>query len=163
YDFDHGDLRLRYFVTYRVHHVGRFESEQPRLLDFHTRMSNIGTDGALIGDGLAKGHAASDPLAHGFQRAFGNADATHAVMNASWTEASLGDFKSAALSQQHVGGRHANIGVADFSMAMWRVVVAKDGQQALNFDARRVHGHENHRLLDMPRRGRIGLAHEDGD
>src|SRR5262249_21496383 len=138
-------------------------SVSSRACSISMRMSDIGADGPLIGYRPAKCHAGSNPLAHGFQRALGHADTTHTVMDASRTKTSLRDFKSAAFSQQHVGGRHANVGVTNFRMAMGRVVVAKDRQQALNFNARRVRGHEDHRLLGMPRRGRIGLTHEDRD
>src|SRR5262249_32107241 len=31
-DFDHGDLGARRLVAHRVHHISRFEREQPRLL-----------------------------------------------------------------------------------------------------------------------------------
>ena len=51
----------------------------------------------------------------------------------------------------------------DFHVAVRRVVIAVDGQRALDGDARRVHRHQDHRLLLVLARLGVGLAHQDRD
>jgi len=46
-------------------------------------------------------------------------------------------------------------------MAVRRIVVAKHRQRAQDFQARCVHWHEDHRMLLVTRRIRVGKAHED--
>ena len=46
-------------------------------------------------------------------------------------------------------------------MAVRRVVIAEHGQRPQHRDTRRVARHQDHRLLLMPRRVRVGLAHHD--
>ena len=113
--------------------------------------------------GLPKATRDLHALAHRLQRALGHSDAAHAVMDASRPQPALGNLESAAFAQKHVGDRHAHVLETHFAVAVRGVVIAKDRQHALDFDARRIHGHQNHGLLLVfPGRG-IGLAHEDGD
>jgi hypothetical protein len=58
---------------------------------------------------LAEGDARLQPLDHLGQRFFGDADGAHAVVDAARPKAPLGDLEPAALAQQHVAGRDADV------------------------------------------------------
>ena len=59
-------------------------------------------DRALLGDRLAEGDARLDAAAHGFQRALGQADQAHAVMDAAGAEPALRDLEAAAFAEQQI-------------------------------------------------------------
>src|SRR5207245_9708583 len=100
--------------------------------------------------------------AHGRDRARGGADLGHRVRDAARTQAALGDLEGATLAQQDVRGRYADVLEDHFAVAVGRVVVTEYGQHAEHLDARRVAGHQDHRLLLVAIRVlRVGLAHED--
>ena len=71
--------------------------------------------------------------------------------------------KPAPFAEQQVGRRHAHVLELDLHMAVRRVVIAVDGQAPLDGDARRVHRHQDHRLLAVLGVARVGLAHQDRD
>ena len=93
--------------------------------------------------------------------ALGDADVAHAVMNAAGAETRLRDLEAAALAEQDVVGRHAHVLEHDLGVAVRRVVEAEHRQHAQHLHARRLHRHEDLRLLCMLRGGRVGLAHHD--
>ena len=97
------------------------------------------------------------------QRTLGQADQAHAVVDAARAQAALGDLEAAALAEQDVGRRHAHVLEVDLHVAVRRVVVAEHAERAQDLDARRVDRHQDHRLLRVARRLRVGLAHEDHD
>ena len=70
--------------------------------------------------------------AHRLERALGQADQPHAVVNAPRPEPALRDLEAAALAEQHVRRRHAHVLERDLRMAVRRVVVAEDRQHALD-------------------------------
>ena len=84
-------------------------------------------------------------------------------MNASRAKSALGDLEAAPLTEQHVRRRYAHVLEHNLRMSVRRIVVAEHGEHPANGHAWRVHRHENHRLLLVPRRGGIRLAHEDRD
>ncbi len=84
-------------------------------------------------------------------------------MDAARSEAALRDLEAAALAEDHVVGRHAHVIEHDLGMAVRRVVVAEHAEHALDAHAGRIERHEDHRLLAMALRIRIGLAHDDRD
>ncbi len=62
------------------------------------------------------------------------------------------------------GGGDADVLELDLHVAVRGVVIAEDGERALDRDARRVERHQHHRLLaGACRRVGVGLAHDDGD
>ena len=78
-------------------------------------------------------------------------------------KATLGDLETAALAQQDIRGRYPHVLELDLGVAVRRVVIAEHRQGPEYFDARGVHGHQDHRLLAVLVGRRIGLAHEDED
>ena len=157
----HGDLAARCFVAHRVHHVRRLEDQQTRLFDFHARRRDVCANRTLFGDFPAECNARIHALAHGFERAFGHSDQTHAMMDSSWPQPPLRDFETAAFAQQHVRNGHADILERNFRVTVGRMIVAEYREHALHLDARCVHRHQNHRLLFMFWCVGIGLAHEN--
>lgn len=90
------------------------------------------------------------------------ANASHRVMNSSWTKAALNNLKTPALAEDHVFRWDADIFKRDVAMAVRRVVIAEDGQHAMDGDSRCTSGDKNHRLLVMGIRVfGIRLAHDD--
>jgi hypothetical protein len=71
--------------------------------------------------------------------------------------------KPRPFAEQHVGGRDAHILELDLHMAVRRIVIAVDGERALDRDAGRVERDQHHRLLLVLSRARVGLAHHDRD
>ena len=53
-DLDHRQLAARRLVADRVHQVRRLQRQQPRLLDLHARLGDVGADGALLRQRLAE-------------------------------------------------------------------------------------------------------------
>ena len=96
---------------------------------------------------LAEGDARLQPPHHRLERFFRRADGAHAMVDAARPEAALRDLEPPALAEQQVRRGHADVLELDFHMAVRRVVIAIDGQRALDRDPRRVHRHEDHRLL----------------
>src|SRR5436190_14228694 len=85
------------------------------------------------------------------------------MVNSARTEATLGDFEAAAFAEQDVRGRDADVFKQNLCVAVRGVVVAEDGEESLDREAGRVHGHEDHRLLLVGGGGWVGLAHEDAN
>ena len=85
-------------------------------------------------------------------------------MDAARPEPALRDLEAAPFAEEHIGCRHAHVLQLDLHVAVRRVVVAEHRQVAQDLDALRLGGHQNHRLLAVPRRVvGICLAHHDVD
>src|SRR5690606_1194087 len=106
HDLDHGDLGARRLVADAVHRLGRLQHQKPRLVDRDARFGDGGHDDALLGERLAERDAGLGPGAHRLERALGQADQPHAVMDAARAEPTLGDLEAPPLAQQHVRLRH---------------------------------------------------------
>src|SRR5258707_493602 len=85
------------------------------------------------------------------------------MMDATWSQPPLRDLKPAPFAKQDVRDWNTYIIKRDFTVSVRRVVIPKHSQHSLDFHARSVHRHQNHRLLPMRWRRRIRLAHEDSD
>ena len=66
----------------------------------------------------------------------------------------------AAATAERVEAAHLK---AHLSVSVRRVIVAKHSQRPQDGDTWRVHGHQDHGLLLVGGRARVGLAHEDAD
>ena len=84
-------------------------------------------------------------------------------MDAAGAEAALRDLESPALAEQDIAGGNAHVLEQHLGVAVRRIVEAEHRQKFLDRDTGRVERHQNLRLLLMPRRLRIGLAHQDRD
>jgi hypothetical protein len=100
---------LGHLVAGHVHHPGGLERQQAGHVDLAAGFGNALLRHGLLGHGLAKGHARRRAPAHQFQRALGQADQAHAVVDAAGAQAALGDLEAAAFTQQDVGHRHAHV------------------------------------------------------
>src|SRR6267378_5861372 len=81
-------------------------------------------------------------------------------MNPPRPEASLRNLESPPLPQQQVLRRHAHVLEFDFHVAVGRIIETKYRQIPQDGDTWGVARHQNHRLLAVPRRARVGLSHE---
>ncbi|VXB60568.1 hypothetical protein PSEUDO8BK_30768 [Pseudomonas sp. 8BK] len=160
---DLGDLAGGDLVAHGVHHISRIQGQQTGHIDLHARVGDVIDIAAQTGQRLAEGSTVDRALAHQLQRALSHADGTHAVVDTAWAKTALSNLESTALTQQHVLVRYADVFEQYFGMAVWRVVVAKYRQRAQHFHPRRVHRHQNHRMLSMARAIRVGQAHENHD
>ena len=160
---DHGDLGTRRLVADLVHHVGGFQRQQARLLDLDARARDCIHDHALLGERLAEGGPVLGARANRLERALGDADQAHAVMDAPGAEAPLGDLEAAALAEDHVLGRHPHVLEVDLEVTVGGVVVAVDRERAHQRHARRVARHQDLGLLLVALGAGVGLAHEDED
>src|SRR5919202_1333698 len=79
------------------------------------------------------------------------------------TQATLRDGEALALAPDNVLRRDMDMVERDLGVAVRRVVVAEERERALDRHARRVERDEDHRLLLVARRLRIGAAHHDRD
>ena len=86
------------------------------------------------------------------------------MMNSARPKTALNDLKSAPFAQNHAGSRHADVLKSDLSVAVGGIVVAVNGEDASDLDARGVGGDEHDGLLsvDVGGVGR-GFAHHDVD
>ena len=164
HDLDHGNQFLGFLVAVAVHGVGRFQGHQPGLLDFTGALGDVFAAGAVLDHRLAEYHALVGALAHQLEGALGGTDQTHAVVNAAGAEATLGDFKAAALAEDDVFLGHAHVFEDHFGVAFRRVHGAEHHHRTFDVNTRGVHRHQNLRLL-LVAVGvvRVGLAHHDHD
>ena len=81
--------------------------------------------------GLPKATRELDPPAHRLQRALGQADQPHAVVDAPRPEPALGDLEAPPLAEEDVRRRHADVLEEDLGVAVRGVVVAEHGQHRL--------------------------------
>src|SRR5215211_1586394 len=162
-DLDHGDLGPGLFVPYRIHHVGRLQGQEARLLYLHPGVRDPGLYHTLLRERFPERLPLFDPLAHQLECPFCDADQPHAVVDASWPEASLGDGEALALVPDDVLLRYAHVVEGDLRVPVRGVVVAEDGEGPLYLYARRIERDQDHGLLLVARRVRVRLAHEDGD
>src|SRR5262249_12690015 len=81
----------------------------------------------LVRNASAKGGASHRTPAHALERALGQTDQSHAMVDAPGTEAPLRDVEAAALAEQHIGGRDLDVVEKDFGVAVRRLVIAKTG------------------------------------
>src|SRR5262249_43713098 len=89
--FYHRNLGSRRLVADCVHHVSRFQREQPGLFDLHSRSGDVGADRSLLRYRFPKRHSSTDAFAHCFESPLRQPYKPHTMMDAAWTEASLGD------------------------------------------------------------------------
>ena len=162
-NLDHGDLLLGGAVAHRVHHIGGIQHQPAGLIDQNPRFGDALERHPLLRDALAEGDALLGALAQQLQRPFGQADQTHAMVDAPRPEPPLCNLKAASFTQQKILHRHAHVDEIDLRMAMRRVIVAEHMQLTQPPHAGRVHGHENHGLLAVQPRFGVGLAHEYQD
>ena len=128
---DHGDLGARRLVAHRVHHMRRLEHQQP--WPARSRCATWRCPRTMVpcsAIGLPKATRDLTRAHHRLERAFGDADQPHAVVDAPRAEPTLGDFEAAALAEDQVRGRHADVGEVDLPVAVRRVVVAIDRERS---------------------------------
>src|SRR5215211_1922421 len=121
-----GYFRAGFFIAFPVHHVGRFQRQEPCLLYLDPRVGDPLHDHTLLGERLAERLATLDPLAHQLYSPLGYPDETHAVVDAPRPEAALRDGKALALVPDHVRSRDARAFDGDLRVAVRGVVVAED-------------------------------------
>src|SRR6266566_2755488 len=99
HNFNHGDLVLRSLFAQVVDDPGCFERQEARLLDLQLRLGNPVLYDPLLSERLAKGYAGSGALAHEFQGILRSPNCTHTMMNASRTQACLGNGEAGSISR----------------------------------------------------------------
>src|SRR5689334_14550481 len=114
------------------------EREQARLFDLDPRLRDVRADRALLRERSAEGDAVLHAAAHHFQRALGDADDAHTVMNAPGTKAALRDLEAPPLTEQHIGSRDPDIVELDLRVSMRRIVKPEHRERPLDSDARRI-------------------------
>src|SRR5258707_11867862 len=129
---DHGNLGPCGLVARRVHHVGGVQRQEARLVDLDAGLRDPVARHPVVRDGAAEGAAADGALAHFFQRALGDADQPHAMMDAARAEPALSDLEAAAFAEQDVRRRHPHVLEHDLGVAVRRIVIAEDTKRALD-------------------------------
>src|SRR5436189_189789 len=79
-----------------VHHVRGLEHQEARRFDHDAGLGDALLRHRALGDGLAERHPLEAPLAHMLERALGDPDQAHAVVDASGSEPPLCDLEAAA-------------------------------------------------------------------
>jgi len=161
-----GDLLERALCGRLVDLDGCVEDGQTRRVDLDARAGHALEHDAMLVQHLAERllplvvDAGQEP----FERLLGGADAAHGVVDASRSQTPLDDLETTALAKNHVASRHAYVVECDVAVAVGGVVVAEDGEHAVDGDARGVVRHENHGLLPiLVRVVGIGLSEDDVD
>src|SRR5207248_2781564 len=130
-------------------------------LDLDARLGDPFADDALVGERPAKGDAALDPRAHRLERALGEPDHPHAMMDAAGTQPALRDLEAAPFAEEDVFDRYPHILELDLGVAVRRVVVAEHRKRTNDGDPRGVARYQDHRLLLVAGCVRVGLAHQN--
>ena len=99
-DFDHRNFLLCGAVADRVHHVGRIEHEPAGLIDLDARFGDPFERDALLREAPAECDALDRTPAQHLERALGETDETHAVMNTPRSEPTLRDFEATSFREQ---------------------------------------------------------------
>ncbi len=108
-DFDLRDFGARRLVANGVHQVGGAKRQQARLIDLDPRFRDVRADGALLGKRSAECDAPLDPRTHQLQRALGDTNHAHAVMNAPGPETPLRNLETTSLTEQQIRYRNTHI------------------------------------------------------
>ena len=108
----------RRLVADGVHHPGGLQREQASLLDLDPRLGDPLADDALLGERLAERGALVGAPAHQLERALGDADRAHAVVDPARAEARLGDREAAALLAEQVRPRDPHVLEDDLAVAL---------------------------------------------
>src|SRR6185503_5218836 len=132
----------RGFVADRVHHISRFQRQQPRLLDLDSRSGDVRANRSLRRDGLAECDTRTYSLAHRFERPLRQSDQSHAVMNPPWSKSSLRDLEASSFAEQNIRNGNAHVFEQHLAVTVRSVIVAEHGEHSLDLDARRIHRHE---------------------
>ena len=86
------------------------------------------------------------------------------MMNPPRTQSSLNNLEPASGAKDHVSVGNAHVFECDVPMPVRGVVVAEDGEHALDGDAGRACGHNHHGLLAVGVFvAGVGFAHDDVD
>src|SRR5207253_9970495 len=88
-----------------------------------------------LGDGFAEGDAIFHAPAHFLQRAFGETDNAHAMVDAAGSEPALRDVESATFAEKKVIDWNAHMVENDLHVSVRRVVITENGQVPQNVDA----------------------------
>src|SRR6266508_6721684 len=72
----------RAFLSDRIHQMRRFHRQQASLLDLDARFGDVGANRAPFGERFAEGDAPGHPPTHRLERALGDANQPHAVVDA---------------------------------------------------------------------------------
>ncbi len=150
-------------VAHGIHQIGGIQDQPSSLIDQDPRFRDALERNALFRYAPAECDALLGALAHHFERPFGQTDQTHAMVDAPGSQAALRNFEAASLAQQEILHGYAHVDEVDLRVAMGRVIVAEHVELAQPHHAGRGYGHQDHRLLAVQRRARIGLAHENQD
>ena len=104
--------------TLLVDVAGRAENHQPRRVDLYAAFGNESLNKLFLAQHHARLHfAGGGAAAHQIERAFGNANPTHTVVNTARPQAFLRQGKAHAFAPDQVGGGHAAVGVTYLGMA----------------------------------------------
>ena len=94
------------------------------------RKSNILLDSSLGDERLAKGNSVIHSLNHQLKGSLRISNHSHAMMDPSRSQSSLGYFKSSSFSKQNVCYRNSHILENHFSMTSRRVLCTKNTQRS---------------------------------
>ena len=161
--FYHSDLATRCFVPCGIHHPCSFQYKKACLIDGAAGLGDPLPNDSLISDWLSKSDPSLGLFTHHLKSTLGHADQAHAMMNPPGPEPSLRDLKTSALAEQNIFFRNADVIEENFRMSIRCIVKTKYIQHPLHGHAGRVHRDEDHRLLQVLRRRRIGLTHKYRD
>src|SRR5713226_6370057 len=114
---DHRDFLARLALADGVDLPRRMHHHQPRRINLDSRIRDPLLDIRLVGEQAAMRPARIGPLAHQFERALGDADIAHAMMDTAGAEPRLRNRKAVAFAAEHIRGGYAAVSVQDFAMA----------------------------------------------
>ena len=160
---DRADPDPCFGVAERVHGLCRTKHHQPHGLDFDAGTRHDLHVLAEVDQLLAEALAGQTPVDHHFDGLLGGTDGTHAMVDATRSEADLGDLEPAALAPQDVVLRDADIVESDVHMPVRGVVGAEDVHRSDDLDTRGVGRYQDLRLLLVGVGVGIGAHHGDHD
>src|SRR3546814_4147584 len=85
------------------------------------------------------------------------------MMNAAGPQTPLRDLEATPFAEQQIFYRHPHIGERHLCVTMRGMIIAIDGEEPLDLDARRTEVDQDHGLLQVNFCLRIGFAHQDRD
>src|SRR3546814_2638584 len=83
------------------------------------------------------------------------------MMNAARPQTTLRDLEATPFAKQQIFYRHPHIGERHFCVTMRGMIIAIDGEEPLDLDARRIEVDQDHGLLPVNLCLRVGFAHQD--
>mmetsp|Transcript_6292 Transcript_6292/g.15089 ORF Transcript_6292/g.15089 Transcript_6292/m.15089 type:complete len:236 (+) Transcript_6292:289-996(+) len=156
-DLDHRYMSPSCLETFLVRYHCSQVAQLPVLGDFQPRLSNGHLHRIFFGKHPPKGLPSVGSIDNGGQGLFCHAQRPHAMMDSTWSQSALGDFKATTFSKENVGLWNSYVVKDDFGMVM---LLSENCQWSQDGHTWCITRHKYHGLLLVQRACETGPAQQ---